>query len=335
MVMPSERNEFDLELRHLRVFEVLLREHSLTRAAEVLGVTQPALSKTLAALRGYFSDPLFVRVGQRMEPTAKALHVSAGVREILDQLTSLRTAHVPFHPAVTARTFRFSSVDSGTIRQLPALIRAMSERAPKVRLQIVPLDVTRLESSLESGKLDFATGSFPGLSKRIRRQFLWSVNYVGVARKDHPRLGDRPSLKAFTAERHVLVYSAGTGHAHLKTERAIEKAVPAERIVCKVPSFVSAAVLVGMSDLVATLPSGMAETLAPHIGLKIFPVPFKTPSIDIYQYWHERFHRAPGNEWIRALFAELFIHPSSRPGADTTPARRGTPRAENPATASR
>jgi len=333
--MPPDRTELDLELRHLRVFEVLLREHSLTRAAEVLGVTQPALSKTLAALRGYFADPLFIRVGQRMEPTAKALHVSGAVREILDQMTSLRTAHVPFHPAVSARTFRFSSVDSGTIRHLPALIAAIAERAPNVRLQIVPLDVTRLESSLESGKLDFATGSFPGLSKRIRRQFLWSVSYVGVARADHPRLKDKPSLKAFTAEKHVLVYSAGTGHAHLRTERAIEKAVPAENIVLKVPSFVSAAVLVGMTDLVATLPAGMAETLAPHVGLRLFPVPMKTPSIDIFQYWHERFHRDPGSEWIRGLFAELFTRPSSHPGADTTPARRGTPRDANRATASR
>jgi len=333
--MARNQSEFDLELRHLRVFEVLLREHSLTRAAELLGVTQPALSKTLAALRGYFSDPLFVRVGQRMEPTAKALHVSGSVREILDRLTSLRTAHVPFHPALTPRTFRFSSVDSGTIRLLPALIAALAERAPNVRLQIVPLDVARLESSLESGTLDFATGSFPGLSKRIRRQFLWSVSYVGVARKDHPRLKDKPSLKTFAAEKHVLVYSAGTGHAHLRTERAIEKAVPEENIVLRVPSFVSAAVLVGMSDLVATLPSGMAEALAPHVGLRLFPVPVKTPSIDIYQYWHERFHRDPGNEWIRTLFAELFTPPSSHPDPDTTPARRGTPRGANRATASR
>jgi len=333
--MPSDQNELELELRHLRVFEVLIREHSLTRAAEVLGVTQPALSKTLAALRSYFSDPLFVRVGQRMEPTAKALHVCAAVREILDQVTSLRTAHVPFHPALTARTFRFSSVDSGTIRLLPALIAALAERAPRVRLQIVPLDVARLESSLESGKLDFATGSFPGLSKRIRRQYLWSVTYVGVARHDHPRLKDKPTLKAFAAEKHVLVYSAGTGHAHMKTERVLEKIVPPENIALKVPSFVSAAVLAGMSDLVATLPSGMAQTLAPHVGLKLFPVPVKTPAIDIYQYWHERFHRDPGNEWIRALFAELFIRPSSRPDPDTTSAHRGTPPGASQARASR
>jgi DNA-binding transcriptional LysR family regulator len=304
--MTIEAGELDLDLRHLRVFEVLLREHSLTRAAEVLGVTQPALSKTLASLRAYFSDPLFVRVGQRMEPTSKALHLGAPVREILDQVTSLRTAHVPFHAAVTARTFRFSSVDSGAIRQLPALIEAIEQRAPNVRLQLVPLDLARLESSLESGKLDFATGSFPGVSKRIRRQLLWSVSYVGVVRRGHPRIGEKPSLKAFAAERHVLVYSGGTGHAHLRVERALEKALPAERIVCRVPSFVTAAALAAMSDLVATLPAGMAEALSPHLGLHLFPAPVKTPTIDIYQYWHERFHRDPGNEWMRALFAELF-----------------------------
>lgn len=298
--------EFDLDLRHLRVFEVLLREHSLTRAAEVLGVTQPALSKTLANLRQYFSDPLFVRAGQRMEPTSKAIYLSPAVRAILDQVTTLRAAHVPFHPAVTARTFRFSTVDAGVIRQLPILVKVLREQAPKVHMQVLPLDIDRLESSLESGRLDFATGSFPTLTKRVRRQLLWSVSYVGVVRKDHPRLGSKPSLKAFAAEKHVLVSSAGTGHSHLRAERAIEKAVPADNIVCRVPSFVTAALLASMTDLVAILPAGMAKIVAPHLGLVVFPVPVRLPSLEVYQYWHERFHRDPGNEWIRALFLELF-----------------------------
>ena len=91
----------DPDLQQLRVLDVLLREHSLTRAARELDVTQPALSKTLAQLRRYFDDPLFVRVALRMEPTPKALQLQAPVRAILDGRASLRTEHVSFDPATS------------------------------------------------------------------------------------------------------------------------------------------------------------------------------------------------------------------------------------------
>ncbi len=89
-------NDDELDLRQLRVFEVLLRQRNLTRAAAVLGVSQPALSKTLAGLRAYFSDPLFIRVGHRMQPTAKALDLEPSIRDLLDEVTMLRTRHRPF-----------------------------------------------------------------------------------------------------------------------------------------------------------------------------------------------------------------------------------------------
>jgi DNA-binding transcriptional LysR family regulator len=305
-------NEADLDLRQLRVFEVLLRERNLTRAAAVLGVSQPALSKTLAGLRAYFSDPLFIRVGHRMEPTAKAVDLEPSIRSLLDEFTTLRTRHRPFDPRTTTRTFRFSVVDAGMIRLLPPLILAVEQQAPNVTLRVVPLDVEKLESSLESGYLDFAMGSFPALSKRIRRQPMWSVTYVSVARRDHPRLGARPSLKAFCAERHVLVSAIGAGHAHRSAERVLERTIPPERIVCRVPTFVTAAFLASRTDAVVTVPETMATVLAAPLGVRVFTPPMKMPRIDVSQYWHERFHREPGNQWIRGLFSALFVAPRAQ-----------------------
>jgi DNA-binding transcriptional LysR family regulator len=296
----------ELDLRQLRVFEVLLRERNLTRAAAVLGVSQPALSKTLANLRQYFGDPLFIRVGHRMEPTAKALELESAVSGLLDEVTTLRTRHRSFEPSTSSRTFTFSVVDAGMVRLLPPLITFLEEHAPSVLLRVVPIDVERLEGLLESGSLDFAMGSFPALRKRIRRQALWSVTYVSVARRDHPRLGARPSRSAFAAERHVLVSTVGTGHAHQLAERAIEQAIPPEHIVCRVPTFVTAAVLASRTDAIATVPATMAAELAVPLGLRLFPAPMKMPRIDVSQYWHERFHREPGGQWIRGVFASLF-----------------------------
>jgi DNA-binding transcriptional LysR family regulator len=299
-------NTVEVDLRQLRAFEVLLRERNLTRAATVLGVAQPALSKTLAKLRRYFADPLFVRAGHRMEPTAKALDLADAVHALLDDATMLRARHKPFDAATSTRIFSFSVVDSGLVRLLPRLLSYLETHAPGVRLRVTPLEFEALEAALEAGSLDFAMGSFRSRSKRIRRQTLWSVGYVSVARHDHPRLGEKPSLAAFAAERHVLVSTAGTGHEHQVVERALERALPPGRIVCRVPTFIAAAYAASRTDLIATLPAGIATELGDAFRLRAFAPPVRLPSIDVSQHWHERFHREPGNQWIRKVFADLF-----------------------------
>jgi DNA-binding transcriptional LysR family regulator len=304
-VIPAG-NRVEVDLRHLRAFEVLLRERNLTRAASALGVAQPALSKTLAKLRRYFADPLFVRAGHRMEPTAKALELAGAVHALLDDATTLRVRHRPFDPATSTRTFSFSVVDSGLVRLLPELLAHLEAHAPGVKLRVEPIDLEGLEAALEAGHLDFAMGSFPSRSKRIRRQTLWSVGYVSVARRHHPRLGAKPSLPAFAAERHVVVSTARTGHAHQLVERALERAIPPEHIVCRVPTFMAAAFAASRTDNVATLPAGIATELGDALGLAVFATPTRLPRIDVAQYWHERFHREPGNQWIRSVFAQLF-----------------------------
>ena len=304
----------ELDVRQLRAFAALLAERSLTRAAGTLGVTQPALSKTLAGLRRHFADPLLVRVGHRMEPTAKALELEPAVHSVLDQLTSLRIRHTPFDPRTSARTFSFCVVDAGMVRLLPPLIRYLHEHAPRVGLRVLPVDVDGLEAALESGHLDFAMGSYPALSPKIRRQPLWSVTYVSLVRRRH-RLAGRPSQRAFAAERHVLVSTSGTGHAHLKVERAIERVVPAANITCRVPTFLSAALLASETDAVVTVPKAMAEALARRLDLRLVVPPLKLPKIEVSQYWHERFHRDAGNRWIRELFADLL---SGGPGRSTS-----------------
>jgi DNA-binding transcriptional LysR family regulator len=295
-----------LELRDLEVLEVLLREHSLTRAAKVLDVTQPALSKTLARLRRYFSDPLFVRAGLRMEPTAKALELAGSIGAILAQVRTLKSEHVAFDPATSTRTFNFCVVDAGVIKLLPPLVNLLMEKAPRVRLRTMTLDAQQLEPWLASGNVDFAMGSFPALTKSVRRQFLWTETYVSLVRNGHPRLGRRPSAAAFAAEKHVLVSTVGTGHAHQHAERALERAVTPENIVCRVPMFIGAAVLAKHTDAVATLPRSIATVLAHDLDLAIIRAPIRLPKIDIYQYWHARFHREPGSQWIRTVFASLF-----------------------------
>ena len=298
--------EGEPDLHHLRVLDVLLREHSLTRAARTLNVTQPALSKTLARLRRYFDDPLFVRVALRMEPTPKALQLQAPIQAILERMRSLRSEHVSFDPLTSHRTFNFCVVDAGLIKLLPPLVDRLLADAPNGRLHVLPLDAQHLEPWLESGKLDFAMGSFPSLTKGFRRQQLWVERYVSVARRGHPRITSEPTMRAFAAEKHVVVSISGSGHAHQLAERALEAAIPPENIICRIPMFVGAAIVAGHTDAVATLPLSVATVLAKDLDLQVITPPLKLPNIDIFQYWHDRFHRDPGNQWIRSIFKALF-----------------------------
>lgn len=296
----------DLDLHHLQVFDVLLRERSLTQAARVLNVTQPALSKTLARLRRCFEDPLFVRVSLRMEPTSKALDLEKPVRAVIEGMRTLRTGHVPFDPKTSSRTFTFCVVDAGVIKLLPPLVTLLEKEAPGVRLSAVQFDAEHLASWLETGTIDFAMGSFAHLTKGIRRQALWTESYVSVVRRGHPRIGAEPSVKAFAAERHVLVSTLGTGHAHRLAERALEAAVAPANILCRVPIFLAAAIVAKRSDAVATLPLSIATVLAEDLDLEVVTPPIKLPRIEISQYWHSRFHREPGSQWIRSVFVRLF-----------------------------
>jgi len=295
-----------LDLHHLQVFDVLLRERSLTRAARVLNVTQPALSKTLARLRQYFEDPLFVRVALRMQPTSKALNLETPIRAVLDSMRVLAAESVPFDPKTSNRRFTFCVVDAGVIKLLPPLLELLRDEAPQVQVAALQLDAEHLDSWLETGTVDFAMGSFPHLTKSIRRQPLWTERYVSVVRKGHPRLTATPSPKQFAAEKHVLVSTFGTGHAHQLAERAVEAAIPSKNIICRVPIFLAASIVAKHTDAVATLPVSIATVLAEDLNLELITPPIKLPRIEISQYWHQRFHQEPGNVWIRKVFPRLF-----------------------------
>lgn len=306
-----QRNEgnVELDLHHLQVFDVLLTEHSQTRAARVLNLSQPALSKTLARLRLYFGDPLFVRVALRMEPTPKALALADPVRAILAGLRALRSDHVPFDPKTSTRKFSFFLVDAGAAKIFPTLLNYLATEAPGICVQLIPCDAQHLDVWLESGLVDVAIGSFPALTMGIRRLPLWTETYASVTRKNHPRIGTHPNKEQFVAEKHVLVSALGTGHEHLSIERLIESEVPSRNIVCRVPVFTSAALIAKHSDVIATMPKTLAVAMGRDLDLQIVEPPLDLPKLEIGQYWHDRCHLEPGNQWLRNTFRKLFATP--------------------------
>jgi DNA-binding transcriptional LysR family regulator len=297
----------ELRLEELRVLSALLRERSLTRTAELMQTTQPAISKVLKRLRQQFDDPLLVRNGYAMQPTARALAIADKVHGLLRAAEELRTATSAFDPAHSDRSFNLLMTDVGMIRFLPPLTARIAAVAPHVRVRALQLDSRTFEQRLEAGEADLALAAFPKAAPSLRRQRLYFDSYVSVARKHHPRLSLSQTRSGFLAERHVLITASDVGHAtHGAAERAITAEIAAANILLRLPSFVAAAVVSGETDGIATLPANLARRIAGPLGLVSFRPPIALPRIEISQYWHERYHRDAAHRWIRSLTFDLF-----------------------------
>ncbi len=300
----------ELSLRELRVLDILLQLRSITRTAQAMDTTQPAVSKMLGRLRAQFSDPLFVRNGQAMQPTARALDIADRLRVLLAAADGLRSAATGFDPAASNRRFSLLLTDVGMIMFLPPLIARLAAIAPGVSVRAVPLDARQFESRLETGEADLAFGAFPKAARHLRRQRLYFDGYSSVLRKRHPRASKSLSRSSFLAERHILVTGSETGHAaHRTAHRVLSSAIAPANVMLRLPSFIAGAIVAAETDGVATLPTNLARRLAEPLGLVGYETPIALPRIEIAQFWHERYHRDAGHTWLRNITFELFARP--------------------------
>jgi len=306
MKVMTDLNDGDLRLRDFKVLSVLLRERSLTRAAEELDTTQPSISKVLARLRIHFRDPLFIRSGQAMNPTPKAMEISVPIHSLLVTANMLRTPMPSFDPRTSDRMFKVLTADTGFALILPRLLSMMAKEGPRLTLHAVPLDSRHFESKLESGEADLALGAYPKAPRGLRRQHLYYDGYLSVARKDNPNLRALRNRSGFCAARHIIVVASDTGHAAQQmVQQAVEAEVAAENIMLRVPSFIVAMLVASRTDGVATIPANLATSFAEQLGLTALRSPFPLPRFEIAQFWHERYQRDPGHRWLRAASYEL------------------------------
>ena len=197
--------------------------------------------------------------------------------------------------------------DVGMIIFLPPLIARIATLAPDVSVRAVPLDARQFEHRLETGEADLAFGAFPHAARYLRRQRLYSDGYSSVLRKRHPRASKPLSRASFLAERHILVTASETGHAaHRTAHLVLSSAIASANVMLQVPSFIAAAIVAAETDGVATLPTNLARRITGPLGLVAFETPITLPRIEIAQFWHERYHRDAGHQWLRKVTLELF-----------------------------
>lgn len=299
----------DVDLNLLVVFRHLLAERSVSRAAEALGLSQPAVSNALARLRKLLGDELFLRTPSGMQPTPFAEQLADSVTYGLGMLHSALNQRSTFEPATSERAFVVEMTDIGEIYFLPPLMEVLRKHAPGVTLSTYRAAPGPLRDDLEAGRVDLAVGLLPGLKAGFFQRRLFTQRYVCLFRKGHPLARrKRFTLEDFTAAEHLLVASAGTGHGQV--DEILKRSGIERRVVLTVPHFVAVGHILQATDLVATVPERFADRMVRPFGLATAPHPATLPEVAINVFWHAKFHREPGNQWLRGLIAQLFGPPA-------------------------
>ena len=275
----------------------------MSRAAQHLGLEQASASITLGKLRRYFNDPLFTRTSQGMAPTPRAIALYPDLAEVLLRIEKASGAREAFSPRAAQRAFRLCMTDISEIVLLPRLINHLQETAPGlvIEAETISSDSRR---RLESGEVDLAVGFMPDLEAGFYQQALFSQDFVCLASKDHPRVRAKLGQRAFSAEGHIVVTTAGTGHAIV--DKVLDKHKLARRVVLRVPSFLSVARIVAQTEFLVIVPRLLGKTLASQERVQLLEPPVPLPSYKVKQHWHERFNADAGSMWLRRTMVGLF-----------------------------
>ncbi|WP_323123222.1 LysR family transcriptional regulator [Burkholderia alba] len=296
----------ELDLNLIPYLVALDETRNVSRAGDLLGVSQPRVSTALGRLRAYFDDPLFVRTSRGMEPTPRALALLPSAREALAQIERGLGAPRDFDPAASTDTFSIALSDVGEIVFLPRLLQAFAGSAPRANLRSVSLPHADVERGLEAGDVDLAIGYFPDLGGgNFFQQRLFTHRFICLMRRGHP-LAARPlTLDQFLACGHAVVRAEGRSQEVL--EKHLAKRRLQRRAVLETPHFMSLPFILSRTDLIATVPHAIGYAYAAeHASITLVEPPLPLPRFDLRQHWHRKFHNDPRIAWLRGVVAGLF-----------------------------
>lgn len=293
-----------VDLNLLVVFSVLAEQRSVTRAAEAIGLSQPATSAALARLRLLLGDPLFVKAGPEMRPTPCAAQLMAPVRQILEMVRGEILQARAFDPATTTRTFSVLTPDIGEINFLPRVLSHLAGVATGANIKAVSLPRHAAAEALESGAVDLAMGYLPDLQRAgFFQQRLFRNEHVCIVRRDHPTIGESISLRQFLEANHAVVRPDGREHVF---EQFLQAQGMHRRVRLEVAHFMSLLPIISTSELIATVPRDLAEVCVRYGDIRMLDTPMKSPVIEVHQFWHRRFHKDAAHRWLRGVVHRLF-----------------------------
>ena len=297
-----------LDLNLLRVFDEVMAERNLTRAARNLSITQPAVSNALRRLREVLGDELVRRSGAGVEPTPRALALWPTVRDALRQLQHT-LAPGEFDAGTADTTFLLAMADATAAELIPGLVQIAEKEAPAISMRVLPLTTRDPRRMLEQEEVDMAVGYFPaviaslaargqsGVGVAFETQRLYLGQYVCVMRRDHPLAKSPLTLDDYCAARHLLVSFSGRPYGFI--DQTLGALGRERRIVVTVNQFFTAGRVVANSDLLTVLPRHFVTVTGIDDQLVLRDLPFDQPPVHVDAIWHRRAQHGHAHEWLR------------------------------------
>lgn len=292
------------ELNLLIVFDAIMTESSITRAANRLNMTQPAVSNAVSRMRVAWKDDLFVKSGRNIQPTLKAQNLWEQIKDPVSQLSAVIRPS-DFEPATAKRTFRISLADIVAQMLMVPLRKIIENEAPGVNIHLVPYTIINAQQVLDDANVDLVVGAALTLSPVIRAEYLFDPFYVCVMRPGHPLAKGQISLEEFAAAEHLLVSLSGdtTGF----TDEVLAQKGLSRRIACTVNQFSLIPDLLVNSDLICIAPSGAVEKQIVSGKLAATLPPLDMPKTTANLFWHKRQDKDPGLVWLRDKVKTILV----------------------------
>ena len=292
-----------VDLNLLVIFDALMRERHVSRAAERVGLSQPAASSALTRLRHLFDDELLVRSGNVMEPTARALDLAERITPILREVGRLMEDEAEFDPAVSSAHFRLRMSDLLLLLLMPQLARRLERDAPNVTVDVQHLSPTETVDALVADALDIAISTQLVIPAAIKDQRLFDGRMVCVHRRGHPAITDHISLETFAAQKHIRVAQ------NILDDRFVDKQLAAlgigREIGLTVPHWLPVPAILGKTDMIAVMTERHAGHFKESHGLEYVPAPFDGADFHWSLYWHKRHSSHPAHRWLRHVIGEV------------------------------
>lgn len=292
-------SEVDLNL--LKLFDALLKERSVTRAGQRLGLSQPAASRALGRLRRLLGDRLVVRTSQGLELTSRAIALAEPVARLLEDARSI-VAPLVFEPLTASGRFTIATIDHMTLLLMPALIARLTRLAPGLDLEIPPPSGNNVDLIAQGGA-DLAIGVYDALPARFHCRSLYDEDLVCVVRRGHPVIAAGLTLERFVRLSHVLVIITGQGESAVDV--ALSQRGLSRRVAVRLPHFLAAPMLVAESDMILSLPRRLAHRIAMLTPIEVLELPLETGCFTPSMIWHERRHNDPAHQWLRQQIVEI------------------------------
>jgi DNA-binding transcriptional LysR family regulator len=295
-----------LDLNLLKVFEALMSEGSVTRAAKALHMTQPAVSNALARLREALADPLFVRAGAGVVPTQRAVSLWGPLGESIERMRGALEEE-SFDAQRARAEFRLSMSDYVAGLVMPRLVDHFSRAAPLARLHTAPNTVIEVTDQLEDNRVDCVLGVYVNEAQypaHIRSRSLWTVDYACFLRRGHPLARDkRLTTRRFLNAKHVDVSLAGGTSPTYDLFLASQGL--SRNLAVTVNHYAVAYEIVRQSDLIGALPRDLGAQSQHAAFLTALPLPLSAPPRVVSLFWHQRNDTAPAQRWLRETLVEM------------------------------